>query len=242
MGSISKSKSGYYGVRYRKDRNRYESKITVNGVHIYLGMFKTAIEAARKFDEYVIANNLTRVRLNFPLPEPYNDIPNTRWIRLTQRQFARVDDYNYDWLNQFTWRALKDGNTYYAMTSIKVGNRYVGYLMHRLILGIIDFSIKVDHINHNGTDNYNDNIRMCTNSQNQMNRSVLPIGNSRHKGVYFDKRYNKYYAQNTIDGKQLYLGGFELEDDAGRCYNISAIKNFGVFACLNKDKNGITLL
>jgi hypothetical protein len=44
------SNSGYIGVHFRKDRNKYLAYIE-NGKKIYLGYFNTAIEAAVKRDE-----------------------------------------------------------------------------------------------------------------------------------------------------------------------------------------------
>ena len=48
--------SGYRGVS--KLRDKYRARITVDKKVIYLGVFNTAIEAGKAFDNYVIANNL----------------------------------------------------------------------------------------------------------------------------------------------------------------------------------------
>lgn len=45
-----KSTSGYKGVYWRADRNKYQSRIEVNRVKINLGHFKTKQEAALAYD------------------------------------------------------------------------------------------------------------------------------------------------------------------------------------------------
>lgn len=54
----SNNTSGYRGVRFRKDRNRYVSIITVDNIRKYIGYFNTKIEAATAFNRYVVENNL----------------------------------------------------------------------------------------------------------------------------------------------------------------------------------------
>ncbi len=52
----STNKTGYKGVVKRK--NRYEASIRNGGKPIYLGLYKTKIDAAKAYDKYVIDNNL----------------------------------------------------------------------------------------------------------------------------------------------------------------------------------------
>lgn len=49
--------SGYRGVRYVKNRNRWRVTIRVNSKFINLGSYKTALEGAKAYDKYVIDNN-----------------------------------------------------------------------------------------------------------------------------------------------------------------------------------------
>lgn len=57
--------TGYKGVYFRKDNNKYVSCIRV-GKQIYLGQFDIPLEAALVYDKYVIDNNLEHT-LNFKL-------------------------------------------------------------------------------------------------------------------------------------------------------------------------------
>lgn len=50
--------SGYRGVSFHNNSNMWRSRIRVNYKHVHLGYFKTALEAAKAYDNYVIKNNL----------------------------------------------------------------------------------------------------------------------------------------------------------------------------------------
>ena len=56
------NKSGYKGVNWYKNTNRWLARITVNGKRICLGYFKNILDAAKAYDQYVIDNNLEHSR------------------------------------------------------------------------------------------------------------------------------------------------------------------------------------
>jgi hypothetical protein len=60
--------SGYKGVSYNKETNKYKSYIRVNGKQIHLGYFQTAVEGAIAYNNYIIENNLEGFILN-EIPE-----------------------------------------------------------------------------------------------------------------------------------------------------------------------------
>jgi len=56
----------YKGVSLSENGKKYRASVTVDGKTIYIGLYETAIEAAKAYDEYIINNNLNR-QLNFPV-------------------------------------------------------------------------------------------------------------------------------------------------------------------------------
>ena len=56
--------SSYTGVSFKKSSNKWEASISINKQRIFLGGFENEIDAAKKYDEFVITNNLNR-KLNF---------------------------------------------------------------------------------------------------------------------------------------------------------------------------------
>ena len=62
--------SGYKGVSYFKESNKYKVVLTINKKKIYLGLFQTAEEGAIAYNTYIIENNLEGFILN-EIPEEY---------------------------------------------------------------------------------------------------------------------------------------------------------------------------
>ena len=60
--------SGYKGVSFVKDRNKYKAQITVDKNRVYLGSFLTPLEGAIAYNNYIIENNLEGFILN-EIPE-----------------------------------------------------------------------------------------------------------------------------------------------------------------------------
>ena len=59
------------------------------------------------------------------------------------------------------------------------------------------------------------NLRICTNRENVSNRTKLGTNNtSGILGVRFDNRRNKWYADIQYKGKCMFLGYFNIKEDA----------------------------
>lgn len=142
-------------------------------------------------------------------------------IKLTQGKFALVDDDDFVFLSQWKWCF----HVRYA--------RRKHILMHRLIMGLSDPKICIDHKNGNGLDNQRRNLRIASRSQNSMNRKSRKGSRSRFKGVDFRLERNKWRAIICVDKKPKYLGLFDSEIEAAKKYNFFAIKFHKEFARLN---------
>ena len=156
-------------------------------------------------------------------------------IKLTQDKVDIVDDADFERLNKHKWYALKDHNTFYAVRSIYLPcGKMTLISMHREILGLGHGDPQQgDHRNHNGLDNRRDNLRICTNSQNQHNQKPYKNCSSAYKGVFWHKRHNKWQAQITFNDHSIHLGYFNSEIDAAKAYDRAAIEYFGEFAHMN---------
>ena len=177
--------------------------------------------------------------------------------------YAKVDDEDYEWLNQWTWyraksaKKGKDGGYYVQRVEYLGGGRKNTkskvFKMHREILGLKHGDkTQCDHIDHDGENNQRYNLRSCTQKQNGHNTRGKISGASKFKGVTLDKSFDKYTSRITgitkitprkgvwrssirIDGKLISLGSFALdkEEDAARAYDEAAKRFFGEFAKLN---------
>ena len=99
--------------------------------------------------------------------------------------------------------------------------------LHRFIMNAPKDMV-VDHVNHLREDNRKCNLRVCTKNQNNMNLSC--------KGYYFNKKYNKWQAYITLDGKRKSLGTFEKEVDAKEARKNAEKEYFKDFAQLRVDR------
>ena len=235
--------SKYVGVRFVKSTKRWQAIIKIDSVSKSLGMYATEIEAAIVADKARIERGITKNgkcnRLNFSVDiKPYNPIPNTELIKGTLGQWATVNDFNYEWLNQYQWSCAFRNGTYYFSRSDRSSGKKKTIMMHREILGITDPNIHVDHINHNGGHNYLPNIRPCSVRQNAHNRKPRKGCTSDFKGVVYLSKWRKYRVLLKPNGVSRYGGLFDTEIDAAHKANEIMIEYQQDFAWLNKDENG----
>jgi hypothetical protein len=155
-------------------------------------------------------------------------------IKLTQGKVALVDDADYDFLNQWKWNTYLDRNTYYAKRGCTIAPRkQITLMMHRLIMGVTNPKVFVDHIDHDGLNNQRSNLRISNCSQNCANRRPSKDGNSKYLGVHFTPRINRWQATIVKGGKSKYIGVFKSEEDAAKAYDAEAMRIHGEFANLN---------
>jgi len=160
-----------------------------------------------------------------------------RQIELTQGKVAWVDNEDFEWLNQLKWYAHKHGNTFYAIRGILINGKYKVQRMHKFIMGDNLGKSDIDHKDGDGLNNQKVNLRICTHQENMMNRRPNKNCSSIYKGVCWHKQTQKWVAKIWIDGKQIHLGYFIIEEDASRAYDKKSTELFGEFARLNFPKH-----
>lgn len=146
------------------------------------------------------------------------------------------DECDHELINNHRWHINGDK---YVQTSIRDDyGKFRMHKIHRVILGVSDKNLCVDHINRNTLDNRRSNLRICTYSQNSMNRK--PVGKSKYLGVSFAKKrksngkeYFYICANIRVSGKLKYLGSFKTEEDAALAYDEAAKLYNKEFAYLN---------
>ena len=162
-------------------------------------------------------------------PKPPDD--DTCYIALTKGKFALVDKANYEWLSQYKWHLSQAfGGTLYAARSAK-GKR-APIRMHREIMKTPKGMV-TDHINGNGLDNRECNMRNCKPAENKRNCRPHKNASSKYKGVSYEPKLGKYVASICPNRKYTFLGCFDDEIEAARAYDRAAVKAFGQYAYLN---------
>lgn len=156
---------------------------------------------------------------------------------LTQEYLKSLISYNlltgiFVWktrpLDSFaTTRAGKIWNTRFANKTAGTTHGGNGYLQikingesclaHRLAWLYVHGSMpvdQIDHISHDRLDNRLVNIRACTRTDNQKNKSMDKRNSSGFTGVSWFKRGSKWRADIRVNGKLKYLGSFSDIKDA----------------------------
>jgi hypothetical protein len=149
-------------------------------------------------------------------------------IPLTQGQVALIDNWNYERVSQHSWCAVevRDSGKFYAVSMI---NGHIVYL-HRFIMGASP-GTEVDHIDHNGLNCQEYNMRMTTRAGNAKNQNKYSNNTSGLKGV--SERGGKYQAFITTNGKTKFLGTFDTLEESAREYDGAASELRGEFAVFN---------
>lgn len=101
-------------------------------------------------------------------------------------------------------------------------------LMHRLIANVEDAAKVIDHINKNKLDNRKSNLRICSPSENSMNKGVQNNNKLGFKGVTKTAEGN-YQAIITFNSKPMYLGRYATPELAFKSYELVASSLFGEF-------------
>lgn len=157
----------------------------------------------------------------------------TQQIPLTKGKFALVDDEDYSSLVAMgKWCADFSGCEWRAQRTIWRAPRRIKLYMHRILLNAPD-GVEVDHINGDSLDNRRCNLRLCSPTENQRNRSLASNNSSGYKGVYWDPHRNRWIARIKVNGTRKHLGRFMSAEDAARAYDQAALRYYGEFAKTN---------
>ena len=167
-------------------------------------------------------------------------------IKLTKGYIAMVDDDDFEWLNKFKWFAnvQKSGDVRAVKNATK---NDIHTKMHRMIMGVTNPKILIDHKDRNPLNNQRSNLRTCNDSQSACNVASARNSTSKYLGVSLQDCKQKY---NTKEGvktsrsiawratifknyKQINIGRFKTEKEAALAYNNKAIELHGEFASLN---------
>lgn len=154
----------------------------------------------------------------------------TKELTLTKGYVALVDDEDYEYLSRWKW-TYSGG---YALRRVLHDGKKVTIMLHRQIMNAQE-SLDVDHRDTNPLNNQRYNLRVCTRTQNNANRTPYKFGTSKFKGVSFrrDRLSNPWRASIGYNNQRLSLGVYPTEIQAAKSYDEKARELFGEFALTN---------
>lgn len=151
-------------------------------------------------------------------------------IYLNLGKFTLVDDDKFEWLNQWKWYAqvssYNDNYFYSYRIEYKNGKRITIY-MHREIMSVPK-GLFIDHINHDTLDNRQENLRICTQSENMKNRKSF-YNNILGLKCINKSSPNRYRVRISIDRKRVVDKCFESLKDAIKERDLLLKKYHGEF-------------
>jgi HNH endonuclease len=149
----------------------------------------------------------------------------TRKIRLSNGKSTLVDEDDFAVYDRYTYHMHSKGYAY----------RWIDYpkaiSLHREIMNCPPH-MEVDHINGDGLDNRKHNLRVVTSSMNKHNRT------ERARGYYYETARGKWYACINVEGKKIFLGRFDTEEQAAIARREAEVKYLPEIFGVQDDENG----
>lgn len=145
----------------------------------------------------------------------------TYGVPLTRGQVALIDKKDSEIVKNHTWSALysKKRNVFYAMS-------HEGP-MHKILM-CSPKGMDVDHKDRNTLNNRRSNLRICSRTQNNMNRPKQRNNRSGYKGV-IENSCGNFYAKIAANKIVTYLGTFKTPEEASQAYIDAAKEIQGEF-------------
>lgn len=147
-----------------------------------------------------------------------------------------IDDEDAHLIEGWSVYPSKNRNVQYAhlIRWDRKKKRQVKKLLHRVIMNAPD-GLMVCHLNGNGLDCRKSNLRLGDAKKNGSSyRTKRNRAASGFRGVHRNNgRGKKWTVMFWDNGKSVYLGRYDSEEEAARTYDREAIKRFGEFAHLN---------
>lgn len=121
---------------------------------------------------------------------------------------ALVDAADLPLLGDYRWRMLDGYAVRYQAAKPRI------QYMHRILLDAKPGQL-CDHKNRVRSDCRRENLRLASQAQNRQNLPSCKNSTSRFRGVHWDKAYGLWRASIRANGREIFLGRFLTEEDAG---------------------------
>jgi len=141
---------------------------------------------------------------------------------------VKVDRGDWERVRQYNWRVSRKG---YVHGQDYMNGQSRKVLLHRYLMNFPNSQI--DHADRDRANCTKANLRVCTSSQNNGNRSYAGSSKSGFMGVHFRKDTGKYRVKIVHQGKKHFVGNFDDPYEAALAYDRKKEELFGEFAYVN---------
>lgn len=158
----------------------------------------------------------------------------------------KVDNEFVEWMKKYTWYSEgdKESNQRYLVSGVKdekgvqsIIRYHVEIMRSELETYDLEGSQPiVDHIDGDETNNLKRNMRVVTQSENNMNKKVQKNNTTGFVGVEWKKSSGMWNSSLTVRGKAIHLGSYYYLRNALRVRIEAEKKHFGEHSFYNRDK------
>lgn len=157
----------------------------------------------------------------------------TAKIPLQNGEYAIVDKEDYERVSKYNWVLSNDSQNTLRVTARNPALRRNVRLNH-FVLKLDDRKRSiVIHKNKDKLDFRKENLEITHEETGFYISGARQGSKSKYKGVGWYERDKKWQAMIMVNGKAIYLGRYETEEEAARIYNNAALKHFGEHAFQN---------
>ena len=139
------------------------------------------------------------------------------------------------------WKDARHSTGYRTVTlhGIRVKVHRVMYQMYHNIEDL-DPNLVIDHIDRNGLNNSESNLRLVTQTENIWNSRMQHNNTTGHKGVNWHKKNKKWTARLAINGKRVLLGCYTEYEEAVAAYEdaVTVYRDIGADASIAHQLKG----
>jgi hypothetical protein len=141
---------------------------------------------------------------------------------------------DYERVMAYKWRkaGIKRGTYFRRSYYDKEAGKKKEMFLHRFLANCQHGKQIVDHISGNTLDNRQENLRICTITENNRNCHKNKRNTSGYKGVHWNKEKRKWKAAIKVNRKLIFLGLFDDLEEAYEAYVAASKKYHGEFGRL----------
>ncbi len=155
----------------------------------------------------------------------YIPLGNKRGLEL----YAKIDDEDFGEISKFKWH-----RNHYGYAVRHIGNRFIS--MARVIAKTPE-GLVPDHVNHDRLDNRRENLRNCTQVENNRNKKPRIKVNGLCTGVTWVEKEKIFYAKISVGKKRVFLGCFKDYHEAVAARRAAELQHFGIYAPISTQQS-----
>lgn len=215
--------------RYEKKDNQFKS--SRNDTVVSLSGFLKHVyneNKARRIDKST--HDYRKCNLSFG--NKYIDCGDYYRVTTNQGKDFLIDKDDYELVSSYSSWYINDNG--YVQGYYPGSCNHGHTLLHRLVMGVTvkEGDVYVDHIHHNTLDNRKSELRIVTNSQNNMNTGLRSNNTSGYTGIrkMSINGKTKWEAHVWQKGKYIHLGEFWNLEDAIKARIQGEEKYYGEYA------------